>query len=91
MALTPHPRHVCKLSNEEVLALRIYGIMPDHNSHQHLRRNKAIEMIETDMACIVGEEYGLQAIIEHSSNNYVWKTRDSGGVNCRQMVRLVQG
>jgi hypothetical protein len=86
-------RWICLLSFDEVLALQNYGRMPNcrDKHHKHISRHKALTMIETDLACTVGEEHGINAIVEHSSNGYVWKTRMSGGYNVRQLVRLVQG
>jgi hypothetical protein len=84
-------RWVCVLSSGEVAALMRNGILPCCKKHNHLRFLKAVKMVADDLACTVGEEFGLHAVIEHSSNGYVWKTRKSDGVNVRQMRRLVQG
>lgn len=84
-------RWVCVLNPGEVAALTRNGILPCCKKHTHLPFHKAVKMIADDLACTVAEEFGLTAIIEHSSNGYVWKTRKSDGVNVRQMRRLVQG
>ena len=86
-------RYICLLTYEEAAALHLHGILPSCESghHRHVTFNKAIEMIANDLACTVGEEHGLVAIVEHLSNGYVWKSRMSGGVKVRQMRRLVQG
>jgi hypothetical protein len=84
-------RWVCSLTYDEVAALSNYGIKPSCEHHEHLSFYKALKMITSDLACTVGEDVGLNAIVEHRSNGYVWKTRSSAGTNVRQMVRLVQG
>lgn len=82
---------VCLLSQGEAAAIREYQTIPDHTKHKHLYPITAIMMIAADLACTVGEELGIKAVVEHVSNNYVWKTRQSGGYNVKQFTRLVQG
>lgn len=84
------PRGVCRLSPEEVAAFAIYGIIPNHKAHKHISTVKAIQLVVNDQAYAL-EAPGVNAIVEHASNGYVWKSRMSGGYNVRQMVRLVQG
>jgi hypothetical protein len=82
---------VCVISNDEAIALMRKGILPCCTKHTHQPFLKAVKMVADDLACTIGEEFGLAAIIEHSSNGYVWKTRKSDGVSVRQMRRVVQG
>jgi hypothetical protein len=84
------PRGVCVLSQEEVKAFHLHGIIPNHKQHKHISTAKAINLVVSDLAYAL-EADGVNAVVEHLSNGYVWKSRMSAGYNVRQMVRLVRG
>jgi hypothetical protein len=83
---------ICKLTHGELIALQQHGIFPNCKNHHHCSKSEAINLVLKDEAYPVTGFPGFEnAIVEHESNGYVWKTRPSSGYSVRQLVRVVQG
>jgi hypothetical protein len=82
---------ICLLSIQEVARLINYGELPRCNEHHHLPFFDALRGIRNDEFVSVGEEFGLAAVTEQSSNNRTWRGRSSEGYQVMQLVRIQKG
>ena len=77
---------ICLLNQLELRVLEVNGQLPCCDQHHHLSPSDAVAGCLIDLYTPVGEEYGIWAVVEQTSNDRCWRPTLSGSIEVQQLV-----